>query len=77
MVFSLYNLASFYKTQGKYAEAEPLYKRSLDIMEKVFGPNHPDVATVCQNLAKCYKELGKEDEAEKLETRARKIRSGQ
>ncbi|CAB1101788.1 unnamed protein product [Ectocarpus sp. CCAP 1310/34] len=28
--------------QGKYEEAEPLYKRSLAIDEKVYGPDHPE-----------------------------------
>ncbi|CAB1113194.1 unnamed protein product [Ectocarpus sp. CCAP 1310/34] len=35
--------------QGKYDEAEPLYKRSLAIDEKVYGPDHPDVATALNN----------------------------
>jgi len=34
---SLYNLAGLYEAQGKYAEAEPLYKRSLAIREKALG----------------------------------------
>ena len=71
----LKNLASLYQAQGKYAEAEPLYKRALKIMEQTLGPNHPDVATVCENLAELYKQIENEDEAEKLETRAKKIRS--
>ena len=29
---------------GRYAEAEPLYRRSLEIREKQLGPDHPDVA---------------------------------
>jgi hypothetical protein len=33
-----------YTSQGQYANAEPLYKRSLVIKEKVLGPDHPDVA---------------------------------
>ena len=37
--------------QGKYAEAGPLYERSLAIREKVLGPDHPDVATSLNNLA--------------------------
>ncbi len=35
---SLNNLAGLYQAQGKYAEAEPLYKRSLSIKEKALGP---------------------------------------
>ena len=31
---SLINLAALYDSQGRYAEAEPLYKRSLAISEK-------------------------------------------
>ncbi len=33
-----------YKSQGRYAEAEPLYKRALSIREKALGLEHPDVA---------------------------------
>jgi tetratricopeptide (TPR) repeat protein len=72
---SLNNLAGLYDTQGKFAEAEPLYKQALAIVEKALGPNHPNVATVCENMVDLYSQIGKEDEAEKLEARARKIRS--
>jgi hypothetical protein len=66
--------------QGAYPwqygkEAEPLYKRSLKIKKKALGPDHPHVATVCENMAILYKKLGKEDEAERLEARAKRIRS--
>ena len=45
---SLNNLAELYRNQGRYAEAEPLYKRSLAIREKALGPDHPDVAHSAQ-----------------------------
>lgn len=38
-------------SQGKYAEAEPLYARSQAIREKTLGPDHPDVATVLNGRA--------------------------
>jgi tetratricopeptide (TPR) repeat protein len=41
---SLNNLAELYRAQGQYAQAEPLYKRSLAIVEKALGPDHPNVA---------------------------------
>jgi len=41
-------------TQGKYAEAEPLYQRALAISEKTLGPEHPQVATSLNNLALLY-----------------------
>jgi tetratricopeptide (TPR) repeat protein len=34
---SLNNLALLYSTTGKYSEAEPLYKRALEISEKALG----------------------------------------
>jgi tetratricopeptide (TPR) repeat protein len=37
---SLNNLAALYKAQGRYAEAEPLYRRALEIWEKALGPEH-------------------------------------
>ncbi len=41
---TLNNLAGLYQAQGRYAEAEPLYKRALAIIEKALGPEHPPVA---------------------------------
>ena len=35
---NLNNLAELYRVQGRYAEAEPLNRRSLAIREKAFGP---------------------------------------
>ena len=37
---SVVDLAELYQAEGKYAEAEPLYRRALAINEKVFGPDH-------------------------------------
>lgn len=37
--------------QGNYADAGPLYTRSLGIREKVLGPDHPDVAFSLSGLA--------------------------
>ena len=37
--------------QGKHKEALPLYQRSRAIREKVYGPDHPAVATALNNEA--------------------------
>lgn len=37
--------------QGKHAEAEPLYKRSLAIKNKEYGPDHADLAAGLGHLA--------------------------
>lgn len=43
-----YNL----NTQGKSAEARPLYQKALEISCKVLGEHHPDTATSYNNLAR-------------------------
>ena len=67
---SLHNLALVYQEQGRYAEAEPLFKRALAIYEKALGPEHPDVATILNNLAFVYRAQGRYAEAEPLFVRA-------
>jgi len=71
----LNNLADLYQRQNKYAEAVGLYKRILEILEKALGPNHANVATVCETMSRLHRKLGQEDEAERLEERARRVRS--
>jgi CHAT domain-containing protein/Tfp pilus assembly protein PilF len=73
-VQSLNNLAALYDNQGRYADAEPLFKRSLAIQEKAFGPDHRDVATVLNNLAALYDNQGRYAEAEPLYKRSLAIR---
>lgn len=52
--------------QDKLAEAEPLLQRSLAIWQKVFGPEHPNVAQSLNLLAVLYNAQGKYEEAERL-----------
>ena len=59
---------------GRYDEAEPLHKRALAIREKVFGPNHPEVAQTLNNLGVLYANEGRYAEAEPLYKRALEIR---
>jgi tetratricopeptide (TPR) repeat protein len=47
---SLNNLGQLYDSQGRHAEAEPLYERGLAILEKALGPEYPLVATSLNNL---------------------------
>jgi tetratricopeptide (TPR) repeat protein len=61
-----------YYEQGKYAAAEPLYKRSLAIWGK--KTDDPTVAVHLNNLANLYKAQNKYDEAEALYKRSLVIR---
>ena len=54
LALSLNNLAVIYHEEGKYTMAEPLYKRALDIREKLYGAKHADIALNHHNLAVLY-----------------------
>jgi tetratricopeptide (TPR) repeat protein len=71
---SLYNLAILRREQGKLPEAEGLYRRSLEIRERVEGADHPDVATTLNNLAGLKAAQGDYDAAQPLLERALAIR---
>ncbi len=75
MAQSLNNLAALYDSQGKYAEAEPLYRRALAIREKALGPEHPSVATALENYAGLLRKTNREVEAARLEASAQAIRA--
>jgi tetratricopeptide (TPR) repeat protein len=60
------NLAELYRSQGRYEEAEPLYKQALTLYQKLLGDRHPDVAIIINNLAVLYKSQGRYEEAEPL-----------
>jgi len=55
---------------GKYAEAIPLFKKVLTIVEQVFGPEDPATAVSLSNLAQSYKATGAYAQAEPLFQRA-------
>ena len=40
---ALNNRAELYKEEGRYADAEPLYKRVLAINEKAHGPDCSEI----------------------------------
>ena len=60
-------LASFlHQKLAWYREAEPLFRQSLEIRQKVLGPEHPDTAQSLNNLAVLLQDAGKLGEAEPL-----------
>src|SRR5262249_28197310 len=66
----LNTLACLYDSQGRAADAEPYYRRSLAIEEKARGPEHPNVAALYDNLATVCHAQRKYDEAEQSYKRA-------
>ena len=72
MAWSLNRLSNVYKFQGKYAKAEPLYKRTLGILEKT-GADHKKIVKTLLGLVEIYSMMGKEDEAKKLMERVTQV----
>ena len=54
----LNNLGDLYRAEERYAEAEPILKRSLAIREKIAGPNDPSIVMALSNLAALYSNHG-------------------
>jgi tetratricopeptide (TPR) repeat protein len=50
---SLNNLAVLLDTLSRYEEAEPLYRRALQVLEKILGSEHPTTINVSGNLQSC------------------------
>lgn len=68
-------LDNLYHAQGRYTEAEPLYQRSLTILEKALGPEHPHVATSLGNCALLVRKKGRAKEVDQMEARAKAIQA--
>jgi tetratricopeptide (TPR) repeat protein len=72
--YSLDGFARLHHSQGRYSAAEPIYLRSLAIMESQLGAEHLDVATSLNNLAALYNSQGRYSEAETMYLRSLAIR---
>ena len=60
------NLAAVYAGQGRAADAEALYRRTLAVQEKTLGAAHPTVANTLNNLAEVYRSQNRLKDAEQL-----------
>ena len=64
-------LAEVYREQGNTAEAEPLFLKSLDMVDNFrLGPGHPELAHLLDNYATLLRDEGKYDQAETFYKRA-------
>jgi tetratricopeptide (TPR) repeat protein len=67
------NLANCLRQQGKFADAEPLYKRAIAVKERNFHPLHMELVPVLENYAKMLRAAGRDAEADKLDLKAKTI----
>jgi tetratricopeptide (TPR) repeat protein len=63
------DLALLYNCEEKYTEAEPLYKKAIQIREKDLGVQHPDVVRTREIYAVMLHQEGRKANAQKIEMR--------
>ncbi|MFW5836445.1 MAG: tetratricopeptide repeat protein [Desulfovibrionaceae bacterium] len=56
--------------QARFSEAEPLFRKALEVVEKTYGMAHVEYLRTLGDLSACLEELGEDDEAESLLVRA-------
>jgi eukaryotic-like serine/threonine-protein kinase len=71
---SMHNLAVLYRDEGKYAQAEPLFTRVLEVRRRVLGQEHPRTLNTMLTLAMLYRDQGKYTQAEQLVTKVLDVR---
>jgi len=73
---SLDKLAEIYECQQKYAEAEPLRKRSLEIKARAWGEENSWLwVDSLAAYGKALRQIGREDEATKIDERVKAIQT--
>jgi tetratricopeptide (TPR) repeat protein len=73
IAFAANQLGLFLYVRAAYVQAEPLMRRALEIDEKSYGPDHPNVAIRLNNLAQLLQATNRLQEAEPLYRRALEI----
>jgi tetratricopeptide (TPR) repeat protein len=74
LIASLNSLGILYFQQGRYAIAEPIFEKGLQLTREMLGDHHPNVATSLNNLAELYRSQGRYEEAEPLYLEAMQLR---
>ena len=75
VVTSLINLADVYRAQGKYAQAEPLYKQAMLNLENGKRKDTLEMADILERYAEVLQNTNRATEAGKLKEDAKAIRS--
>ena len=71
---ALANFAELLRAKNAFDEAEPRYRKAVEICEQRLGPDHRNVAAILNNLALCLTSMGLFQEAETLFAKSLKIR---
>lgn len=70
--YAMNHFADLYQRMQQFEKSESLYVRSLELIERVLGPDHPDTSLAVANLAELYEVQHKDAQAEPLYRRSLK-----
>jgi tetratricopeptide (TPR) repeat protein len=73
LAHALRNLSLAFDFQNRHAEAEGRLGRAIEIIEKLLGTEHPEVAEALSARAALLRRLDRQAEADQAESRARAI----
>ena len=62
----MYDVAGTVDAQGRHAEAEKMYRETLELWQRVFGNRHLRTRQSMSSLADVLSAQGKREEAEEL-----------
>jgi hypothetical protein len=65
-LISMANLASTYRNQGRWTQAEELDVQVMETRQRALRPEHPDTLTSIVKLASTYQKQGRWTQAEEL-----------
>lgn len=66
LAMALDNLAGCYLAEAKYADAESLYRRSLQIYKNSWGTKHPAAANARRRFIELLRATNRREEADKI-----------
>lgn len=71
----LESLGTFYLEQGKFEQAEQLFKRSVELGEKTVSPDNPQLAKSLESYSRLLRKTERGDEADGFLSRALSLRA--
>lgn len=77
LLSTIYSLASFYREHHEFEKAEGMYQEAISLKERVYGPDHQDIALILKQYAALLRDAHRVQEAAALEHRARQIQESQ
>ena len=71
----LADLGLAYQNQDRPDKARRYYEESLQVLETIYGPEHPELEEVILEMIGLFEELGEKEQAEKMNLRIERIRT--